>query len=349
MSEETSNWLNNLTLIGFTEKRGNAWHYRAEDQGDEPNHYVGAIPTEDVHRRLFNWEPAEGTVSSIYATADGRQVITDDERKTMIRPMGTLGAEDNGAILGVFKQGYTAHGYGEWLVGTLETLLGDGLQIGSAGLLKGGAVAWVQAELSENVTTPEGVVFRPFLLAATSLDGSLSSTYQDGEQIVVCDNTMSAALGEEGITRVKVKHSRNSLSAGTQTRIISALGRVESNAETFAAVVKELCSQPVTDAEWSAFTRAHVGLTNETTGRSLTMAENKIADLNNLWNNDLRVSTWKGTKFGVLQAVNTQVHHTGIVRGSNRIQRNTLRMVTGGVDSLDQGTLATLNKVLVSA
>jgi hypothetical protein len=31
-------------LIGFTDKRGHAWHYRPEEQGDEPNHYPGAIP-----------------------------------------------------------------------------------------------------------------------------------------------------------------------------------------------------------------------------------------------------------------------------------------------------------------
>jgi hypothetical protein len=53
MSKETIQWLNTQTLIGMTEKRGNAWHYRAEEQGDEPNHYPLAIPVEDVKRRLF--------------------------------------------------------------------------------------------------------------------------------------------------------------------------------------------------------------------------------------------------------------------------------------------------------
>ena len=44
MSKETQEWLNRNVLIGYTERRGNAWHYRASDQGDEPNHYPGAIP-----------------------------------------------------------------------------------------------------------------------------------------------------------------------------------------------------------------------------------------------------------------------------------------------------------------
>ena len=48
MSQETSQWLSTRTLIGFTDKRGNAWHYRAEEQGTEPNHYPLAVPAEDV-------------------------------------------------------------------------------------------------------------------------------------------------------------------------------------------------------------------------------------------------------------------------------------------------------------
>jgi hypothetical protein len=38
MSKETSSWLNNNVLIGLTDKRGHAWHYRKSEQGAEPNH-----------------------------------------------------------------------------------------------------------------------------------------------------------------------------------------------------------------------------------------------------------------------------------------------------------------------
>ena len=55
MSKETMEWLNSNILVGFTAERGNAWHYRADLQGTEPNHYEGAIPTDDILRRLFAW------------------------------------------------------------------------------------------------------------------------------------------------------------------------------------------------------------------------------------------------------------------------------------------------------
>ena len=78
MSRETLHNLNTNTLIGFADKRGTAWHYRAEAQGDESNHYPGAIPVSDVQRRLFSWHaqsralavetPAERATSSLVTT-----------------------------------------------------------------------------------------------------------------------------------------------------------------------------------------------------------------------------------------------------------------------------------------
>jgi hypothetical protein len=56
MSQETMRWLNSNTLIGYTDKRGSAWHYRAGLQSAGANHYRGPVPVQDVRRRLFGWE-----------------------------------------------------------------------------------------------------------------------------------------------------------------------------------------------------------------------------------------------------------------------------------------------------
>ena len=110
MSKETLEWLNANTLIGFTAKRGNAWHYRASLQGDEPNHYPGPIPVPDVERRLFGWQAVssavyiENPVTGGLAEAPGRQAI--------IR-------SDTGDVMGIFTDGYEPHPYGEWLIGTI--------------------------------------------------------------------------------------------------------------------------------------------------------------------------------------------------------------------------------------
>jgi len=334
MSQETMQDLNQNTLIGFTEKRGTAWHYRAEDQGDEPNHYPLAVPIEDVRRRLFHWEAVEGDVTSTVVTENGVLVVRDPERKTVIRP-------DTETILGIFKKGYKIHQYDEWLLELVSEILDDDLAIGSAGLLRGGAIAWVSVEVPESITTPEGVVFRPNLLAATAMDGSLSSTYTRCITNVVCDNTMAAGLAEKG-QRIKIKHSRYSNLRLGEAR--DALAIVHTVADDFAKQVADLCAETVTDKQFDQFLNALAPIPGEE-GRGKTMAEAKRATLVNLWNDDERVTPWKNTAYGVVQAVNTATHHEFNVRG-DRGERNMLRAVTGNVEKLDAGTLAVLDGAL---
>ena len=346
MSAETITWLNRMTLIGFTEKRGEAWHYRAEDQDDQGNHFEGPIPQERVAELLDRPQLTEATVSVTYATSEGVTTTTDDTRKAYVRPAGAFGDEDPGAVLGVFKSGHQLHRYNEWLVGALEVILDDGLALSSAGLLRGGAVAFVQVEMPDTIETPEGVAFRPFLSAATSCDGSLASTYQTGSQVIVCDNTLAAALGEKAAARIKVKHSKKSL--GRIGEVRSALDIVHSAADTFAAEVEALCAMTVTDKQWAEFLTAHVGDAEDMrkTDKSRTILTRKHDELNNLWNNDSRVNPWKGTAYGVLAAVNTHAHHIGTVKRTDRVERNMLRAVTGEYDKLDNTTIDTLLKVL---
>jgi phage/plasmid-like protein (TIGR03299 family) len=204
MSQETLDWLNTNVLVGFTDKRGTAWHYRASEQGAEPNHYPGPVPVEDVRRRLFHWTAEEVPLfHSVPCAANSSGASGTDEngRAYQLRPVpGTkaIRRSDTNEVLGIFKEGYQPHQPGAWLVGNVANLLGDELGVGSAGLLRGGAQAWVQVEVPDSVSTPEGVTFRPNLLAATSFDGSLSTTYRRTATIVVCDNTMAQGLGEPG-------------------------------------------------------------------------------------------------------------------------------------------------------
>lgn len=338
MSQETINWLNNFTLVGFTDKRGKAWHYRESDQGAEPNHYTGEIPVEDVHRRLFGWEPMIGDVTSRALNEDGVFEIVDPERKAIIRPPRALGVEDEGAIMGVFKSGYQPHSYKAWLLDEVASILDDDLKIGSAGLLAKGAQAWVQVEVPENMETPEGIVFRPNLLATTSFDGSLATTYKRTVTNVVCDNTMRAGLSEKG-QEFKIRHTRNSGVRLIEAR--DALAIVHTVADDFMAEVASLTSVKVSDGDWRKFLD-EIAPMDDKEGRALTMATNKRDALTSMWNHDERVAPWKGTAWGVMQAMNTYAHHGQIVRGVSRAERNMSNAVKGAFDKLDAETRSTI-------
>lgn len=339
MSRETLQWLNANTLIGFTTERATAWHYRAEYQGTESNHYPGAVPIEDVRRRLFHWQAIEGDVQAIVLLPDGVATITDPTRKAIVRP-------DTQQVLGVFSNRYQIHQFDKWLLETVADLLDDDLSIGSAGLFRGGAVAWVSVEVPETITTPEGVAYRPHLLAAASHDGSTATGYHRCIQLVVCDNTMSAALRESETheQNVRVRHSSRSLERLIEAR--AALGIVHTIADDFATQVAELTSVRVSEGDWARFLDSLVPLPDER-GRARTNAESKRETLERIYRDDERAAPWRGTAFGVIQTVNTMVHHETTVRGATRGERNIERAVTGEFEKLDRHTLDRLNAVLV--
>lgn len=332
MSQESATWLNTMTLIGFTAKRGNAWHYRAEKQGEESNHYTGAIPVDDVVRRLFNFDVVERDI--FVARADGSR-----EHARKVEGRKAMTCSDNGDVLGIFKDGYQGHDYKEWLLDSVATILDDSLAIGSAGLLKARAQAWVQVELPDSITTPEGVEFRPTILAATSYDGSLSSTFGRKAQLVVCDNTLSAALSEGGQT-LKIKHTRYSGLKIADAR--EALAIVHTMADDFSAEVARLSAVKVDNGAWQRILDLVIPEAPVTaSARSKTIAENKRAEVINLYANDNRCAPWQHTAWGVLQTFNTWQHHVASVKGEKtRAQRNYERAITNVGDSFDRGILA---------
>ena len=256
MTRETEQWLNTMTLIGYTSKRGNAWHYRASAQGAEPNHYPNAIPVEDVERRLFDWLPIEAPLVARYDIGTGNHTdYTVPKHKAILR-------SDTGDVVGVVGKDYQVHDYQDWLLRAVEEILqADELAIGSAGLLRGGALAWVQVEMEETQSVG-GVEFRPFLTAATSLDGSMRTTYLTGSQLVVCDNTLTAALvrADSEDAAFKVRHSARSLDRLSDVR--DALSIVEKAGQRFATDVHSLLDQKIPETQWRTFADQWAGVTD---------------------------------------------------------------------------------------
>jgi phage/plasmid-like protein (TIGR03299 family) len=224
-----------------------------------------------VRRRLFDWEPVEAEVSATIMTADGVQTFHDPTRKGVVRP-------DTGAVLGVFSRSYQIHGYEEWLLRNVADLLDDDLQVGSAGLLGGGARAWVQLETEATQ-----------MVAGIELDGSLATTYGVGTQVVVCDNTLSVAL-RRFRSAVKVRHSAKSL--GRLGDVREALGLVLGAGDEFAAQVRELTAEPVSEQRFERFLGAFTDTGNDSK-RAATNATNKADSLRALWRTDERVARWQ--------------------------------------------------------
>lgn len=348
MSQETMYWLNTMTLQSRA-----VWHTDQKIQQllDKPTVYDGPIPVADVRSRLFHWQPLEldFTAHGVLMNEDGVEDVSIPATtlKAICRPPRALSPDDPGAVLQTAKLAYEARAYGK-LVDDVEAILDQGLHVFSAGLLREGAVGWIQVSMPDDVTTPQGVTARPYLLAATSLDKTLSNTYKAGFREAVCDNTLSGALLENSPT-YRIRHSKGSDLKIMEAR--EALEIIHTMADDFQAAVANLCATTVTDAEFDRFleeikpTRDKDGLK---TGAAATRAKNAQDEFRSLWRSDPRVEPWKNTAFGVLQCVNTHANHIADVRG-DRDERNMEHDLFGKFDKLDRNTLDTLNGVLCAA
>lgn len=336
MSLETAEWLNTQTLIGMGH---NAWHRDDSAMGEESNHYPGAIPAADVARRLFSWQAEASPLMAM--TSAGITQVTGHVANTR---------SDTGAILGIVSDKYAIHQHAETLLAGAERITGSGLGISSAGLLKGGAVAWVAVSLADTTITPEGVEFAQYLMCYGSHDGSLSTGFRDVTTNVVCDNTMSAALGEDASRiNVRVRHTSNSVARVATAQ--DALHRIMHRSDAFAAQVAELCATEVTARQWAEIVARLAPMPKDgesKTSRGVTMAETKRDALKSLWANDARCAPWAGTGWGVIQTANTYAHHLQSVRGASRGERNMLATLSGDWDTLDAATSAVLTRVLAT-
>jgi phage/plasmid-like protein (TIGR03299 family) len=340
MSRESMEWLNTMTLQGFTSKRGHAWHYLESEQGAEPNHYPDAIPAADVQRRLFGWEPVVARVK-VSGRAGGQSfTIVDEDRKAIVHP-------DTHEILGVVGKDYKVHGYQQWLVDNTKDILdAPELGIGSAGLLRKGAVAWVQIDMAETVQGPGGIEHRPYFLATTSLDGQMSTLYKPGTRLVVCDNTRDYAMRETG-EQVKVRHRSRSL--GQLTTIRERLGLLYQVTDEVNAELDELLNTPVSDRQWEQFVAAHIGRERPAeAGAGQTRWDNTHDQIDTIYRSDERAAPWQGTSFGALNAVSTFDQHERTTKGMSSPERHMTNVVSGTWDKEDARALRQLNLILAA-
>lgn len=335
MSAETSRWLNNNVLIGLAEKRGNAWHYKASDQGAEPNHYEGAIPIEDVRRRLFFWNALEVPM-----------FITDPNSATGMREVPNRKAivrDDTYEVLGVPSSRYVPHQFDDSLLRNVSNIIDDDLVIGSAGLLKNGAIGWVQIEMPENSKVAD-VEFRPNLLATTSFNGSIATTYKRTVTVVVCDNTRAIALAEQG-QEIRIRHTANSALKVQDAR--TALNIVHELEDQFGKQVAQLLNQHVSDQQFEQFLSKIVPVKDQESKQAITRADNTKNELLTLWREDERGARWKNTAFGALQCVNTHRQHFRQTRKGNLIvERTMMDTLNGKLEALDNRAAAILQSII---
>lgn len=358
MSKETLKWLNENTLIGFSEEYGKAWHHV-----DGDNHWDGPVPVDRV-KKLFDWEAVRLPIMvvdepEIDVVDDA--VVFDDEPELVVFDTSRFMAichPSNGTVFQIASNRYEIHQYREWLVDQVMALIdvSEGeLTIGSAGLLANGGQAWVQ------VRPPKGLIVGgdeqvPWILATTSHDGSLATQYKGQRQRVVCDNTLSIGLGES-TGEFRVRHTSNSRLLLAEAR--QALEMIYEQQDKFNEQVRRLLDTEFDNNQFMAtIDELHPvpekkmdsdrNVINE---RARNNVLNARAEVERMWFEDPRVHPWAGTAFGAWQAHNTwwhwdRTHGTG---GDERLlkARQVKDTVNGDTEKWDRRVFDSITRQLV--
>ena len=338
MSQETVKWLNTMTLIGFTEQRGHAWHYRADAQDGETNHYPGAIPVEDVRRGCSTGRCSRATsrrrATLLSDDGVGTLTITDPDRKAMLRPPGAFGPDDPGAILGIFKSGYAGHDYAQWLLEQVARSSMTSWRSARPGCCA--AARWLgsRSRSPRRSRLPRASRFARTCSRRRALtDRSRRRTGARCSSSSATTPTPSRWASPASRSRSATRATRRS-SSPTRARRSRSCTR---SPTTSPPRSRELSAVQVSDGDWARFLDELAPIPDRRGARTDARAVKARGPAAPVGPRHARRAL-AGHRFGVMQAVNTFTHHEGIVRGMARSERNMLRAVTGDVDALDRST-----------
>ncbi len=341
MSEESLRWLNNQILVGFTEKNGKPWWFRQDVQGDEPSIYPGPVPSEDVLRRLFSWDAEKWPV--VLQQPNGNSIPLE-------RQVAIVHGE-TGHMFRVGSPRYVIHQYRDWLLDVASHIFGTNeLHIGSAGLLRRGAGAFITIERPEAVVSRSGMELKSRLLAATSHDSKIASTYKMVNTIVVCDNTLDYALYGEGGAKYRVRHSPNSFLRIPEVR--ETLNLMIESDKGVVEFVDSLADITVTESQWQEIVSQLVDIPKDSLPRVRARLENKRLVMDDLWRTDPRCAPWRGSALGAFQVFNTYRHHLAASSTKanssleERFNRNMANVISDKALTDDQELLRVIESVV---
>ncbi len=289
-SRETMEWLRENIKVGYTTERGPAWWAAGAVTKDgtwdtipDGSHFEGPVPIEVV-RRLLDIPLVKGTVAVTYTDEDGqRQVALDPGTAPVVNAR-------TGRVFSYPSTGYKIHPYLVTLHGFIEQIAYDErVGVGSAGLLRKGGMAFLQAVLPPGMFEVEGYGYQPYLTAVTSADLSRSTWYGTGALGAVCDNTVNSAI-IGFLTNHKVRHTRLSGTRVQDARDKLGIKLVQVAGQVGKAI-EALVKVPVSEREFSDWLDLTVPLPDPdpeyaTGGPAFTMKSAKRRELARLWSED---------------------------------------------------------------
>ena len=290
-------------LRGFSEL--NAARQWVDMEGSDwtpPTQFPQGVPVEEVEKLFdFNVEVwnHRGEMVGDYITN------TWTEKRTVRFPRTTLFINDKTReVIGTWRDpNRHPSNFKETILDFATELVGDASGIATAGLIDGGGIGWMQVALTQTYG-PSEARFQPYIAITDSncqQGGAWKAT--QGANLILCSNTLRSFFSKkEGV--VKKVHKGRKL---TVVEVRERLELLHVHAEWFEQQLQKLLDTPITPRQTEKFlNHFYPDKMDEDTQEVTVSKETSRNTLRNTYENSHFCKPFKGTVFGIIQAVNTK-------------------------------------------
>ena len=288
----------NLTLNRLSKK------YEFAYSGAPGWHNLGSKLSDDASIDTWkteagmDWEVFES--AAMYQSASGSHVIPD--KRVLFR-------SDTNESLSIVSSDYHVVQPGQVLEFFRDIVAIHKFKLSAAGTLFGGKRFWATAEVGKDFKAVDNDQINGQLLLTTSVDGTVATQAKFVSTRVVCNNTLTIALGEKSRNSVRQTHA----SAWDASSFKIDLGLMDSGWEKFQANIKKLTEIQTSDAFALRFFQNQFFDNDYEADAQGIGAIRKVNTLMELYKNGTGARYSTGTAYGILNAT-TELFTHGITR-----------------------------------
>lgn len=290
--------------------------------------YIGQKPWHGLGQELTENAPLE-----VWCKEAGLDWNADESPIFRASPEGmihvpgkkVLSRSDNGFALGVVSDSYQVVQPGDVLEFYRDMVDSMGFKIETAGSLRDGRRVWALARTGEEMVLPGDDKVDGFVLLATSYDGTMATVATRTSVRVVCNNTLSFAVGEDG-SRADVKITHGAAFDAMQVKALLGIGEEDDQWNRFKEQALQLSDRKVSKKEAITFMMDTMYPHAEEEGVDISTraVERNINMMMNIYENGVGQDTASanGTAWGLLNAVTRYVDHEKRARSNSNRMNN---------------------------
>ena len=245
----------------------------------------------------MDWTVQRSKVRFATEAKQTSELATWDDYHVLLR-------SDTKAPLGMVSDSYKVVQPREVLEFFRDLVEAAGFTLETAGTLFGGRKFWALAAIGAEDRIVGNDLIKGRLLVASSCDGSMRTTAKNVAERVVCNNTLSIAMGEKGAAEVAITHRTKFDAKAVKKQLGVAVGSFE----RFITDARTLAKRNVAPAEIDTF-MAKVLNAADVEAAKEQRAFQKLLDLFQGGGHGASLPGVKNTAWGLVNAVTEYVDH----------------------------------------